>query len=162
MDVSPDPATILVDPLSPVCRRARRNLLAAGVGGILVGRAGLVPTQLAGFGISLGVPEQNWLVSLLVLTIVYFVVAFALYGLADFMIFRKAYHGYKESIEIAGDDWTEDDQWRHDELRSRVGDIGWVYRWSKPAAIGRALFEFALPVLVGGYGIYSLAMHSIR
>lgn len=158
MASDPDPTSFLEDPLSTVCRKERRNLLAAGVIGVLVGQADLVPTKVTGFGIILGQPQQNWFVWVLMALIVYFATAFILYGIADYMIFRKKYYDYLEDVEQHMDGWCEEDQRRYDEIRSRIGDIHWVYRWSRPAAVARALFEFSLPVIIALAGLYSLAL----
>lgn len=156
MATDPTPTSFLGDPLSEPCRKERRNLLASGVIGLLIAKAGLIPTEMVGLGISLTGDDQQTFVFILSVVIGYFLIAFILYGISDLMIFRKNYHDYVEAVENHMDSWTLEDQERYDELRKRVGDISWIYRWSKPAAIARAIFEFMLPLLVGVYAIVAL------
>jgi hypothetical protein len=58
--------------------------------------------------------------------------------------------------------WTEEDQHHHDELHEKIPRIDWLYDWSKPLAFARALFEFALPVLVGSVSVCLLLLKAWR
>lgn len=158
MSTEPTPTIFLCDPLSEPARKERRNLLASAVIGILIAKAGLIPTEITGLGISLTGDDQQTIVFILTVVIGYFLTAFTLYGLSDFMIFRKSYQDYVEAVENHSDAWTREDQERYEELRRRVGDVSWVYRWAKPAAVARAVFEFMLPLMVGVYAIVALAL----
>jgi hypothetical protein len=152
----PSPVDYLADPLSSISRTERRNLLIASAIGVLVAKAGLVPTRFSTLGLEFQEPEQRVLIWVVFATVIYFVLAFALYGVADFFIWRKRYQDYLEGVEHLASTWTQEDQQAHDELRERVPDIGWLYRWSQPAAIARILFEFGVPVIFACYAMISL------
>lgn len=153
----PSPVEYLGDPLSDISRAERRNLLIASAVGILVARAGLVPTRFSTFGLEFQEPQQRVLIWVVLATIVYFFLAFVLYGVADFFIWRKRYQDYLEGVERLTSSWTQEDQKVHDELQERVPDIGWLYQWSRPAVIARILFEFVVPVVFSFYTGVSLA-----
>lgn len=153
---SPTPANYLGDPLSDVTRRERRNLLAASTIAVLTAHAGLIPKQISALGIELTSGNQSDFLILLAAVVIYFLVAFGVYGFADFLLWRHKYHDYLEKAEITSQNCTQDDQMNYDELRRHVPSIAWLYRISKPAAHLRIAFEFPLPVLVGLYAIYAL------
>ncbi len=85
----PNPVEFLADPLSPITRIERRNLLLASTAGILIAKAGLIPTQISALGITLSDPNQSTFIVVMALTVVYFLCAFVVYGVADFFIWRK-------------------------------------------------------------------------
>jgi len=109
----------------------------------------LVPTRISALGIDLSLPEQKGFALVTALIVLYFIGAFLSYGLSDFFIWRKRYQDYLERVATLEENWDLQDQEAYDEMRMRVGDIGWLYRWSKPLAFVRVLYDFALPFLVG-------------
>lgn len=151
------PIDYLTDPLSPLSRSERRNLLLASFVGFLISKAGLIPTKISAFGIDLSAPQQNAFTLAATLIIVYFLVAYIFYALPDFLIWRKKYQDYLESVEIIGRNWTQEDQFAHDEIQDALPSIRWLYRSSPIVAYIRLLFDYALPVLFAGYSIYALA-----
>ncbi len=154
----PSPVDYLGDPLSEITRKERRNLLIAATVGVLVSKAGLIPSKISTFGIELSSPAQDTYIILVALTIFYFINAFVAYGISDFLIWRKKYQDYLVGIERVMQDWTEQDQRYHDELHSQVPDIGWLYSASKPMAFVRVGFEYVVPLVFGGYSIITLVM----
>jgi hypothetical protein len=149
MTSEPNPTDYLGDPLNPISRKARRDLLAASSIGILVSIAGLVPTRISALGIDLSLPEQRGLPLVMALVVLYFIAAFVTYGLSDFFIWRKRYQDHLEHVERFVENLDLSDQEAYEEMSRRLPDIGWLYRWSKPLTYVRVFFEFALPVLVG-------------
>ena len=147
----PNPVEFLADPLSPITRIERRNLLLASTAGILIAKAGLIPTQISALGITLSDPNQSTFIVVMALTVVYFLCAFIVYGVADFFIWRKKYQDYLEHVEAYMDSWSQEDQHSYDERRVRVPEIAWLYRGAKPVAFIRTFFEYCLPVFVGLY-----------
>lgn len=147
----PNPVEFLTDPLSLITRIERRNLLLASTAGILVAKAGLLPTQISALGISLSVSNQSAFIVVMALTVTYFVFAFLLYGIADFFVWRKKYQDYLEHVDAYMESWSQEDQRYYDERRERVPEIGWLYRGAKPIAFIRAFFEHCLPVFIGLY-----------
>jgi hypothetical protein len=146
----PSPADYLGDPLIPVSRKARRDLLAASSIGILVSIAGLVPTRISALGVDLSLSQQRNFALVMALVVSYFLAAFVTYGLSDFFLWRKRYQDHLVHVERAAENWDLSDQEEYDEMRARgVPDISWLYRWSKPLVVVRVIFEFALPLVVG-------------
>jgi len=148
------PVDFLSDPLSEVTRKERRNLLIAGTANILVLKMDLVPSKISTLGVELQLPAQDIFLVSFSIVVFYLICAFCLYGVADFLVWRKKYQDYLEAVRIENLDWTEHDQQEYDELHEDLPRIHWVYRWSSPVAFARIIFEFVLPVLVGCYAIY--------
>ena len=155
------PADFLGDPLSDVARRERRNLLASSTIALLIVHVGLIPERISAFGIELSAPAQSALLLMLVAVVIYFMVAFVIYGFADFLVWRHKYHDYLENRENKFQNWTMDDQRRYDELRQRVPSIAWLYSVSKPVAYIRVVFEFLLPFVLGIYAALAV-LSSLR
>jgi hypothetical protein len=86
----------LSDPLSEVTRRERRLLLAVSVIGLFVSYSGIVPTKVDALGIELSSTDQRSFLTLLALVIVYLLIAFVIYGFADFLTWRKEYQKLME------------------------------------------------------------------
>ncbi|KGP01215.1 hypothetical protein JT27_13095 [Alcaligenes faecalis] len=152
----PSPSDYLVDPLSPLSRAERRNLLLASFIGFLMSKAGLIPTKLSAFGIELSAPQQSAFFLAAALVIGYFLLAFLAYSVPDLLVWRKKYQGYLEGVEIAARGWTQEDQWHHDDLSHSLPNIRWLYRSSPVVAYSRLFFDYVLPVLFAGYNIYVL------
>src|SRR6266849_2296109 len=122
----PDPSDFLADPLSNVSRRERRNLLIASAVGVLVAQVGLVPTHISALGIDFPAPAQSSFLVLVAAIVGYFVIAFLIYALADFIVWRKKRHDYLVAIEVELENLTPDDL---DEMQGlNVPSISWYYR----------------------------------
>jgi hypothetical protein len=147
----PNPVEFLVDQLSPITRAERRNLLLASIIGVLVGKAGLIPTKISEFGITLSSPDQGTFVVVVFCTVIYFLCAFVIYGAADFFIWRKKYQDYLEHVDTYMERWSEQDQHNYEECHSRVPEIAWLYQRAKSVAFVRVFFEYALPIFTGLY-----------
>jgi len=147
---------ILGDPLSDISRKIRRNLLAASMIGAFVSWTEFIPTKVESLGIDLTQLNQSYFLVLLGVVITYFLLAFLMYGIADFLIWREKYNEHLVNIEteILGLDMR--DEPHPDDPMDRVPNISWVYRWSKPVAILRVVFEYVLPVIFAFYAIASL------
>src|SRR2546423_1716731 len=96
----PSPTELLFDPLSDVARKERRNLLIASTVGILVATTGLVPTRLSTLGIEFSPPEQTYFVILMAGVIAYFVIAFVVYGVSDFLISHNKRHDHLVAVAV--------------------------------------------------------------
>lgn len=150
----PNPVTFLSDPLSDVSRKERRNLLIASTVGALMAHAGLVPTQVSALGIEFPVPAQSSFLVVMAAIVAYFVLAFFIYALADFVIWRKRRHEYIVSLKIAEDNISYDEEMELHRLN--VPSIAWYFEWSPRVAYVRVFFEFVLPQLVGLYSLGAL------
>ncbi|MCV3263256.1 hypothetical protein OGZ01_11305 [Vibrio harveyi] len=69
----------LREPLNETTRKARRNLLAASVLGIVTSKVGLVPTKISAFGVEFSSSNLEALMTLLALSIGYFLITFVVY-----------------------------------------------------------------------------------
>lgn len=97
---------ILGDPLSDITRKERRNLLLASSIGLFVTWTGSIPTKVAPLGIELSEFNQQYFLILLSIVVGYFLVAFILYGIADFLVWQEKYYehldvGLKREILLA-------------------------------------------------------------
>ena len=73
---------MLRDPLEPVTRKERLYLLAVSSVGLFVEYTGLVPTKISALGIEFPKTNQNALLYVLALIILYFLAAFVIYAVA--------------------------------------------------------------------------------
>jgi len=152
----PDPRDYLADPLTPIARAERRNLLLAATLAILVAHVNLVPTRMSALGLEFAPPAQASFLVIAALVVGYFCVAFGMYAVADVFVWRKRYYDYLAAMERESKDWTIEDQIEHDEIHANLPTIDWYYQWSPRVANLRMLFEFVLPLLVGAYAISAL------
>jgi len=81
----------LSDPLKAETRKARLYLLGVSLVGITIVQTGLVPQEITTLGLTFGEADRKSLLSILALVVVYFLVAFAVYGVSDFFAWRYAY-----------------------------------------------------------------------
>lgn len=153
-----NPSEFLTDLLREVTRKERRNLLAASTVGILVAKAGLVPTQLSTLGIQFTPPSQQVFVFLTACVVGYFTLAFSAYGVADFFVWRKKYQDYLVASAIEKLNWSQEDQRNYDELHEGIPRAVWLYSMSKPVAFFQVAFEFVLPVIVGVVSVILLVL----
>ena len=153
---------IFTDPLSQLTRLERRNLLLASFIGVLIAKAGLVPTKFSAFGIDLTAPQQSAFTLAAALIVGYFLLAFLAYATPDLLSWREKYQDYLRRSEIAGRNWTIEDQIEHDEISGALPNIMWLYRSSRPVAYLRVAFDFVLPVLFAAYAIYALVSMTAR
>ena len=147
----PTPIEYLGDPLSDVSRRERRNLIVTSVLSALVAHTGLIPTQISALGIGFSPLAQNSFLIFLIVAIAYFSLAFAAYGLTDYLIWRHKYQDYLIRVERAIQNWSHEDQMAEDELSNSVPSNRWAFVASKPAAYYRIFFDFFLPAIIGLY-----------
>jgi len=152
----PDPREYLADPLSPIARAERRNLLLASTVAILIAHVNLVPARITALGLEFAPPAQASFVVITALVAGYFIVAFATYAIADLFVWRKRYYDYLAAVEKQSQSWTLEDQIAHDEIHANLPTLDWYYQWSPRVANIRMLFEFVLPLLVGAYSISAL------
>jgi hypothetical protein len=90
----PNSANILLkDPLSEVTRSERRTLLATSAVGLVIVKAGLIPTKISALGIEFTQTNQKYLLLAIAAIIIYFLIAFLLYAGSDFIASRISYLG---------------------------------------------------------------------
>ena len=153
----------LVDPLSEVTRKERRMLLGLSMLGVFFTQGGALPTRITTLGVELNAGDQQAFLSILAVGLVYFLSAFFLYAVSDFIVWRRKIT--EEHLVEAKKSFDEymfgEPQDQHQaELHSMEARIWRKYRlWAiltKPTSILRAGFEFILPLAVGIYSIVTV------
>ena len=82
----------LRDPLSEVTRKERKMLLGISILSIFIVKTGLVPSNISAFGIDFDKANQQAFQIVIAFVVVYFLVAFILYGLSDFLAWRISFN----------------------------------------------------------------------
>lgn len=152
----------LRDPLSTPTRSARKALLVGATTGIVIVKAGLVPTEIAALGIQFQETDQQTLLAILGAIIIYFLIAFGLYAVSDLTSWivatkkaraegldERAYSGgnVKLGVELG------DDELRQAAEYAKTDYFNWRDR-VEPITVVRALFDFGLPPAVAVYALY--------
>lgn len=146
----------LREPLNETTRKVRRNLMAASVIGVVLTKVGLVPSKISAFGVEFTSSNQQALMTLLAVAIVYFAVSFIVYVYSELtawkiVIASKEIEEIKEeskstSRQLYG--YDEDDKFR-DHLRN-------VYSRSKATFYTRLGIELMAPIIFAVYSCLSL------
>jgi hypothetical protein len=149
----------LKDPLSQVTRAERRMLLGISALSIFVTSTGLIPTRVSALGVDFGQSDQRALLLVLALVVGYFLVAFIVYGLTDYLSWRITGDESRRSAYLKFYEQMHTTRKERDEMRETFGS-DWISQWPKhvvqPATLLRGAFEFFLPIAVGAYAIFSL------
>ena len=143
----------LRDPLSAVTRTERRTLLGVSALGIVIAKSGLVPSKINALGIEFDHADQRALLKMLSAIVTYFLIAFLIYAASDLVAWRIAFHhsviDWRRSRRLVGEDEILVEREVRDEFPA--GRV-WV-RVGSPVALFRALFEFAIPIMIGVYAV---------
>lgn len=155
----------LQDPLSDVTRKERRGLLGVSLLSVAVASSGLLPTEIAALGVKLGGNDQRTLLVLLAAVCLYYLVAFIAYAASDLTAWQMAIR--ESMLEHLIRSWREPDEYdvhvwgeAQDKLAERYPLLVLADLLVKPVSVARALFEFALPLVVGLVAIVILAVKS--
>ena len=162
----------LSDPLSELARKERRNLLAASTLGIAIAKVGLVPEKISALGIDFSSTNKGALLLLLVGLVVYFLLSFLIYGLADFARWRREVlsseldviqdirHPKKATL-AATDRVVQPGSEPMEKVAQKLIDVRMAEmntwnRVSRPIAILRGLFDFVIPPVLSAWATWSL------
>lgn len=149
MAEQPDILSILADPLSPISRNERRNLLAASFVASLLSITHAYPKSITSLGINIETVDQDYFIWASIVVVSYFLVAFSLYSLADYMRVRALRYEYDKAVHREIENWTYEEQVHLDEIQEVIGNVNWVYRHSDRFLSLRFVFEFIFPLLCG-------------
>ncbi len=143
------------DPLSEVTRKERRSLLAVSLVALVIVKVGLLPEEITALGIKFAANDKGGLIHILVLTISFYLIAFLIYALSDFITWRLAFiselkNSFKESRETL----IKESAILEEDLRVSILKNKWN-SVSTPTSIIRAIFEFIIPI---GVAIYSIVI----
>jgi hypothetical protein len=162
------------DPLRDLTRKERRNLLGVSIVSIGIVKTGLVPTEISSLGIKFGPFEQSALLKVLAACVGYFLVAFVVYAVTDWLAARWALHLAIEAGLTGELDETEKDlkdrvaalqtsEAAAKALQARTELLAYVRRTARhitaattPILIVRNILDFAIPVGVGTYALAAL------
>jgi len=171
------------DPLSETTRKERRALLGVGIIIICILKTGMLPTKIEALGIEFSQTDQKYLFHILAAIVIYYLAAFLIYAFSDFITWRISYCSilqaeWSKPMPTLDEDktLTSDEQRikqlerqlekfkseaRRNEMTSRLGlDMEHWYmpntliRLSSPVSLLRGIFEFVLPLVVGGYALF--------
>ncbi|WP_166837937.1 hypothetical protein [Rheinheimera pleomorphica] len=158
----------LVDPLSEVSRKERRMLLGLSMLSLFFTHGGALPTKFTALGVELGTGEQRTFLFIIAVGLLYFLSAFFLYSMSDFIVWRKKmteeyikesrgmiqsymYDNSPQNQYDAEVQFEEEKAWRKYQIWSRL---------TKPMSLLRAIFEFMLPIIVAIYSIANVLTHA--
>lgn len=167
--------------LSEDARKERRNLLGLSAIGIAMTHAKLVPQEITALGIKFAESDQKRLLLVIAFVVIYFLLAFVVYAVADFSIWRIKF-SYINTGDVnaarsrvvsdrsdrdsagydcpPGDDeiyLSKDEYERFRNLLEKVSRVN--KRWiglSPFISVIRTIFDFALPIVVSVYAIASI------
>jgi hypothetical protein len=144
---------LLGDPLSKVARTERKTLLGVSAVGIVIAKSGLVPSKITALGIEFNQADQSIILRMLAWVVIYFLVAFLIYALADLLAWRAAFANARIDLRKAylSLDAEKREEREIIDRRLRVEmntQLVWG-RFSSPVSLLRAVFEFAVPVVIG-------------
>lgn len=174
---------LLKDALSEVTRKERLYLLGVSFIGITIEKTGLVPSRIAALGIEFEQADQNTLLLLFGLVILYFFVAFIIYGVSDVLAWLESYRAAKAIVDQpiidrfkelalqrdilglpAGSATASKNDAEHElTYRTRIAEeqLRELEEARRPAvglAVVRLIFEYVLPVALGAYAVWILVI----
>jgi hypothetical protein len=145
------------DPLSEVTRKERRVLLATAAIGTVMVKANILPQRISALGIDFGEINKVVLLRSIALVSVYFLVAFFLYAVSDFLAWRIAIQNYLLENSMKAEDEpapeTFDTRRKMVFYQYRLQRLGCL---AKPVSFFRATFEFLFPIVFAAYSIWVL------
>ncbi|EJG0969900.1 TPA: hypothetical protein ACMDQ5_004438 [Vibrio parahaemolyticus] len=146
----------LREPLNETTRKARRNLLAASVLGIVTAKVGLVPTKVSAFGVEFSSSNIEALMTLLALSITYFLITFIVYIISELqgwqlLIVSKELSELKEKkISTSNVIFETKSSKIEAEFQDRMYA---VYSRTKPVFYSRLFVEVLVPFVIAIYSI---------
>ncbi len=123
-------------------------------------KANALPSKISALGIELQSLDQRAFLYVMSAVLLYFIVAFFLYAMSDFIVWRGAVTS--EYLVQYGRNIDARDRYPQSNYDIELdAEETSVYRknriWrslTKPMSVSRAIFEFLLPILVGCYSIF--------
>jgi hypothetical protein len=147
----------LREPLHETTRKIRRNLLMTSVIGVVVTKVGLIPTKISVFGIEFSYSNQQALMMLLAVIIIYFGVSFLVYVYSELSAWK---------VLLASKDLEEVREQMNNAETVIFGTVSteridtqtkFLSKQTQPVFLLRLLIEVGVPVLLASYSCYLLA-----
>lgn len=148
---------LLRDQLTDVTRKERKFLLGVCAIAITIVKTGLVPTKISALGVDFSPADQKSILVILSIIVAYFLAAFLIYAVSDFVAWRVAFHGavrelMKSKLEEKNDSnihiHERSDAIRQ-EMESYTGRTYMLGNLSRPVSLLRAFLDFVVPFLFG-------------
>lgn len=166
------------DPLSEVTRGERKTLLGASAIGIVIVKTGLVPSKISALGIEFAQTDQRALLLAIGAIVAYFLCAFMIYAVTDFMAWRYRLHkaallvdleyGKKVTTVPVVTELDSEGKRRKVEVDEKMKELHLVTVGEREGRLNsrsyavsklRAVFEFIVPVIIAIYAIFLLWTH---
>jgi len=162
------------DPLRELTRKERRTLLGVSIVSIGIVKTGLIPTEISNLGIKFAPADQSALLKVLAACVGYFLIAFVIYWVSDWLATRWALqHALEADLPIELDAMERDLRSRLEAvqtseaaataLQARADFLTYMRQKARriaaattPILIVRNIWELAVPVGVGTYALASL------
>jgi hypothetical protein len=145
------------DALSEETRKARTYLLGLSIAGVVMVRAGLLPSQITAIGITFEKTDRSLLLFLCGLVTAYFLISFLLYGIVDFA----------RDFAASGLPTNLENFYRRYRFRSPRSPTEYGITMGKPITAMIVVYlilflQYILPVLLGFYStslLFARALH---
>lgn len=137
---------VLDDPVSEQTRKVRRALLGFSAAGILAAKGRIIPKKISAFGLEFQDLNQEAIVSVSAMIMIFFVLSFFIYSVSDFQLIRikfRAYRGDLKTVKADAGDW-----FRKEITRRSI----W---WNATISL-RYLWEYIIPLNIGIYAAFAL------
>ena len=165
----------LHDSLSDVTRKERRFLLGTSLLGIAIVKTGLIPSKIPSLGIVFEGGNQRLLLIIIFSVILYFFIAFIIYGISDFLAWWLVIKGgeIKKRVEqyeaeIRGWDIplekiapNTNDAQIDNYKRELLKKVKFHFKLVTPISFFRVFFDYVIPFLVGLYALIVTLSHHV-
>jgi hypothetical protein len=139
------------DPLSDVTRKERRALLGISALGAVMVKANILPQKISALGIDFGEINKTVLLRSIALLATFFLVAFFVYAVSDFLAWRIAIQ--TSLLESSKKAKEKQDDLSNSVYTHRLVRLGSI---SKRISFLRAILEFVFPICFAIYAIFVL------
>lgn len=149
---------VMATTISEQTVKERKFLLLTSAVGLFISFTGSVPTKFSALGIEFSAKEQNAFVVAVIATVIYFMLAFVIYGWSDFLRWRIEYQKLIEADVRDMLNWSREDQEKYDqdEIYFHINRLNWPYKLRKPTVLLVVAFEYILPPIVSVISVLSL------
>jgi hypothetical protein len=147
------------DPLSEVTRKQRRMLLVVSAVSIAVTKTGLIPTKISALGIDFKQTDQESLLLVFSMVVLYFGAAFLIYGMADLLAWRRSRLKYR--INYRKEQALLQKEHGPEFVRASYLSPPWFSVPRRLVSSVREVFEFLLPIIIGIYSLILLYTYDV-
>lgn len=155
---------VLKDPLTPTTRKARRNLLVTSLIAVIIVFTGLIPTKITALGVEFTEVNQISLLIILGLVVMYFLMAFAIFGISDYRswklmteekdLFKLVSKELDKLYSIDEDNLDGQDKFEHMERKGYLEKLHPILKTDRRIGFFRSrYFEVVMPFAIGLFAI---------